>query len=369
MNPQEQFCPNMDCPDRGKVAAGNIVSHSQKEQRCKCKSCGKTFSVHKGTAMEGIKKSAELFVIVVTLLAYGCPIQALVAAFGLDERTVRRWWDKSGQQCKGVHEHIVGQSQLDLGQVQADEIKVKTQGGSMWMAMVMMVKTRLWLGGAVSKKRDKHLIADLVAQVRACALCRPLLVAVDGFSAYVTAVRKAFCSPLKLGQTGRPRLISWENIAIVQVVKQRTQESFSISRRIVQGCEMKIAKLIETSQGAGGINTAYIERLNATFRQRLSCLTRRSRALASRSQTLENGMFLLGCVYNFCTFHKSLRLPLFIGEHGRRWVQRTPALAAGLTDHQWTVEELLTFKVAPTPYVAPKRRGRPPKQVLLEVTT
>lgn len=163
-------------------------------------------------------------------------------------------------------------------------------------------------------------------------------------------------------------MISWQNIAIVQVVKQRTQDNFSITRRIVQGCEQMIAKLIETSQAAGGINTAYIEWLNATFRQRLSCLTRRSRALASRPQTLENGMFLLGCVYNFCTFHKSLRLPLFVGEYGRRWVQRTPALATGLTDHQWTVAELLSFKVPPTPYVPPKRRGRPPKQVLLEAS-
>jgi hypothetical protein len=40
MNPHQQFCPNNDCPARGKVGAGNIVSHSQQEQRCKCTSCG-----------------------------------------------------------------------------------------------------------------------------------------------------------------------------------------------------------------------------------------------------------------------------------------------------------------------------------------
>jgi len=53
MNLQEQFCPNMDCPNRGKVGNGNIVCHSQKEHRCKCTTCGKTFSIYKGTAEAG----------------------------------------------------------------------------------------------------------------------------------------------------------------------------------------------------------------------------------------------------------------------------------------------------------------------------
>lgn len=71
-------------------------------------------------------------------------------------------------------------------------------------------------------------------------------------------------------------------------------------------------------------------------------------------------MYLVGCVYNFCTWHESLRLPLYIGRRGRRhWVKRTPAMSAHLTDHCWTVRELLLFKV-PTVYQPPKRRGRPP---------
>jgi hypothetical protein len=99
----------------------------------------------------------------------------------------------------------------------------------------------------------------------------------------------------------------------------------------------------------------------------LACLGRRSRATARTLAPLEHGMFLVGCLYNFCTPHDSLRPPLYVGRYGRqRWVQRTPALAAGLTDHIWSVEELLTFKVPPPPFVPPKRRGRPPKPALLE---
>ena len=75
---------------------------------------------------------------------------------------------------------------------------------------------------------------------------------------------------------------------------------------------------------------------------------------------------LVGCVHNLCRYHQSLRLPLLVGSRGRRrWVGRTPAIAAGLTDHRWSVAELLWFKLSLPPYTAPKRRGRPPKQAQL----
>ena len=79
-----------------------------------------------------------------TLLAHGCPLQAIVAAFGFDERTIAAWWARSGRQGQAVHEYLVEQPR-DLGQVQADELRVKKQGGIVWMALAMMVKTRLWL--------------------------------------------------------------------------------------------------------------------------------------------------------------------------------------------------------------------------------
>jgi transposase-like protein len=316
--------------------------------------------------MYGIKTGHEVVVLVVTLLAYGCPVQAIVAAFDLDERTVRRWYLKAGHHCQQVHGQVVGHSQLDLGQVQADEIKVKTQGGTVWLAMAMMVSTRLWLGGVVSARRDKILIRALVVHIRSVALCRGLLLAVDGLVSYVDAFQKAFRSPLPTGKRGRRRLIAWQGISIVQVVKHRTANGLTIDRRIVQGDAQHIDRCLGASQGGGQINTAFIERLNATFRQSLACLARRSRCLARQTQTLQAGMFLVGCVYNLCSDHDSLKLPLWITERRCHWVPRTPAMAAGLTDHRWAVRELLTFKVPPPHFVPPKRRGRPPKQVLQE---
>ena len=81
------------------------------------------------------------------------------------------------------------------------------------------------------------------------------------------------------------------------------------------------------SQGGQQLNTAFIERLNATFRARLAALGRRTRSLARLDETLLAGMYLIGCVYNFCTDHKSLRVPGIIGGR-RKWLPRTPAMAA-----------------------------------------
>ena len=108
------------------------------------------------------------------------------------------------------------------------------------------------------------------------------------------------------------------------------------------------------------INTAYIERLNATFRARITALVRRGRALAGKRSTLHQAMYLVGTVYNFCTYHKSLRVPIYLPGGRRRWLRRTPAIAAGITDHLWTVEELLSFRVPPPRWKPPKRRGRLP---------
>ena len=295
MNLSEIFCPNIKCPAKGQTGRGNISVHSEKEKRCYCNVCKATFSVSKGTIFYRLKTDPVKVMLVITLLAYGCPLQAIVMAFGFDERTVKAWWQRAGKHCHQIHAHLVGQSQLDLQQVQADEIKVKLQRKTVWMALAMMVSTRLWLGGVISVRRDKELIRALVAQIRQVALCRPLLVAVDGLSSYVSAFQEAFRTKLpRYGQLGRAKLRAWEEVAMVQVVKQRLKGRLTIDRRIVQGTQTMVAQLIHLSQGVGGINTAFIERLNATFRQRLASLARRTRSLARHPETLQAGMYVVG---------------------------------------------------------------------------
>ena len=91
MDPQTVFCHNLACPASGQVGKGNIGVHSLKERRYKCHVCGKTFSETKGTVFYRLRTARDVVVVVVTLLAHGCPVQAIVVAFGLDERTVLDW--------------------------------------------------------------------------------------------------------------------------------------------------------------------------------------------------------------------------------------------------------------------------------------
>jgi hypothetical protein len=198
----------------------------------------------------------------------------------------------------------------DLGQVQADELWVKLQGLKVWMALALQVSTRLWLGGVVSPQRDRGPIGALVQKIRAGALHRPLLICVDGLVTYVKAVRRVFRDPLPRDhKVGRRRLQPWRGLYLAQVVKQYAKRRVvGVAQRIVQGRRAAIQRLIDRTQGEGGINTAYLERLNATFRARLHRLVRRGRSLGRQVPTLQQGMYRVGAVYNFCTFHGSLRL-------------------------------------------------------------
>jgi len=357
MDPATTFCPNLACPARGQTGQGNIGIHSGKAKRFICSECRKTFTTTKGTAFYRLRTSSETVTRVVTLMAHGCPLQAIVVAFGVDERTVADWLQRAGIQGQAVQEHRVEQPRA-LGQVQADAIRVKKQGGIVWMALAMMVSTRLWLAGEVSEQRDMRLIRCLIERVRACALPRPLLFCTDGLCSYIRAIRETFRDPVRTGAQGRPRLRPWRNLCIAQVVKRYAQRRVvEVERRIVDGTPARVETLRRRSQGNGVINTAYIERLNATFRERLASLTRRGRALARCTLTLQHGMYLIGTVYNFCTPHASLGLPgLTAGASG---IKRTPAMAAGITDHCWTVQELLSYHVPPPRWTPPKQRGRP----------
>src|SRR5215471_6414256 len=273
MNPATVFCPNLACPARGQIGQGTLGIHSCKDQRFMCTECHKTFSATKGTALYRLRPPAETVSLVVTLLAHGCPLQAIVVAFGYDERTVACWLARAGVQGQAIQEHLVEYPRA-VGQVQADEIRVKKQGGVVWMALAMMVSTRLWLAGAVSTQRDMPLIRQLIERVRACALHRPLLFCTDGLCAYIRAIRETFRDPVRTGAHGRPRLRPWRNVCIAQVVKRSAQRRVvDVERRLVEGTPALVETLRRRAQGDGVINTAYIERLHATFRERLVSLT------------------------------------------------------------------------------------------------
>jgi len=241
--------------------------HDSLRNRWRCRVCNKTFSGRKGTPFYALKTEPQIVVWVVTLLAFGCPVQALVAAFDLDERTVFAWQQRAGQHCQQVHIALV-QTPQDLRLVQADEIRVRCQKRRVvWMAMALCASTRLWLGGIVSQNRDNHLARALARLVKACAQLSALLVVTDGWSAYKEAFQKAFRFSEHTGKPGRPFLLSWPGFVLCQTVKWQ-QAGRVVGIRVCHLCGQwrQIACLLPAGQV---LSTAYSERLNATFGQRL----------------------------------------------------------------------------------------------------
>src|SRR5262249_16659368 len=153
--------------------------------------------------------------------AWGCPLQAIVAAFGYDERTVATWQERAGTHCQAVHTATVTTQLMDLQQVQADEIRVKMQKRLVvWMAMALCVPTRLWRGGGVSPSRDKPLVRALARLVHACARFGPLLLVSDGLKGYGDAWQKAFRTPVYTGKRGHPKLLAWPEVVLGQMLKR-----------------------------------------------------------------------------------------------------------------------------------------------------
>src|SRR6266851_941891 len=246
MNPPVVFCPNEWCLDRGRLGAGNIRVHSRQEKRYRCLTCGKTFAETKGTPLYGLHHATALVLTVLSLLANGCPLQAIVVTFAVDERTVADWQARAGEHCRKIHEHLVGQGQVELQHVQADELSVKMVKRRVWMAMAIALPTRLWLGGIISQQRDLQLIMRLMRGVRACGRSLALLVCVDGLASYVTAVMRTFRHPVHTGRRGRPRLVVEPGLLLGQVIKEYAgRRLVSTTQRVVRGTQAAIEAVLE----------------------------------------------------------------------------------------------------------------------------
>jgi transposase-like protein len=230
------LCPQLvACPHCH--ATGRIGVHSHTERRHECHACGVTFAKTKGTPPYDLKYPHWGVVLVLTLLAHGCPVPAVVAAFGITERTIADCLTKAGSHAEHIQATVVCNGQVSLTQV--DELRVKTQRGAVWMATAMCVFSRLFLWGEVARARNQRLINRLIGKVRAAASAIPQAVVFvsNDFAAYPKAILKHFYTLLRTGQRGRPAHQPWPDLHIVQVVKSRVGEKVKeIQRRLVHGC-------------------------------------------------------------------------------------------------------------------------------------
>ncbi len=197
-----------------------------------------------------------------------------------------------------------------------------------------------------------------MSQVRQCSrgTCA-LLVCTDGWAAYPKSICRAFRDKVKQTAGRRCRCLrTWPDLWIATVIKRAEKRRVvEVTRTMTRGTRAQAEQMLKQSDGGSTLNTAFIKRWNGTMRERLASLTRKCRHAARQLHTLETGMYLIGCTYNLCFAHHELSKPR------HRGAACTSAMAAGITNHLWTIQEVLTYKIAPASRVKPKRSRRSPK--------
>jgi hypothetical protein len=205
----------------------------------------------------------------------------------------------------------------------------------------------------LSQERSEEAAQAFIQQFKARTDGRAPFFTSDKLPSYVAALVANYSVPeplpVKRGP-GRPRKqpkrILDPQLRYAQVDKRRRGgRVVEVRRRIVFGQADDIAVIIE-AQGCGfQVNTAYVERNNLTLRQSVGRLVRKALSFSKNVHLLQRHIDLDGAIYNFVKPHRALRRRLRSSKPGsRKWQQRTPAMAAGLTDHIWSLEELLMFR-------------------------
>ena len=172
------------------------------------------------------------------------------------------------------------------------------------------------------------------------------LIASDEYKPYKKAILKAYgknTAVAHTGKRGRPkgsRRIPVKGLTYAAVHKTRRKgRVVKIDLRAVFGSKAQVKVAIENSAVSNMINTSFVERHNGTDRNRNARKVRKTYCF-SKDWDVHNAMtYLTMYSYNFCWPVRTLRL------QGRdeRWISRTPAIAAGLTDHIWSLSEWLTY--------------------------
>jgi hypothetical protein len=224
--------------------------------------------------------------------------------------------------------------------------------GAAWIWRASALPSHLRVVNHLSHDRSEQEATAFLAAFKASTDGRPPLFTSDKLPAYVEARITNYSTPApppaKRGP-GRPRTkprrVLDPGLLYAQIDKQRAGgRVVEVRRRIVFGSTEVITEILGTQQ----INTSYVERDNLTARQSNGRLVRKTLSHSKKGYYLQRHIDLEDAVFNFVRPQLSLRIAWPRPIHGCKWKQRTPAMAAGLTDHIWTLEELLSYRLPPS---------------------
>jgi transposase-like protein/IS1 family transposase len=373
------FCPHTKCDYRRWLGLGNVRANGHPNggpwRQFHCTACEGYFPEHHGTIFHGKQAAVELIVRVLACLAEGLGIRATARGFEVAPNTVLQWLVEAAEQLRAFSASFL--CALHLAQLQLDELYAvlrvfKAGEISDAEAITRLERSPSWVWTVMDPQSKLVVVVDVGSRTLAMAQrvvhqvtemwardCVPLFVT-DGLKDYATARLTHFgqwMQPARRQERGpmpKPRWMPLPALLYAQVVKSyRRRRRVGVTHRVVFGTRLAIEPVLAACGWT--INTAFIERLNLDIRQCVAAVGRRVNTLCQGETGLRDQLALFQVYHNFVVPHASLRqrlpLPLVASGSGsaKGWRPCTPAMAAGLTNHVWSLKEVLCYRVPPWP--------------------
>jgi IS1 family transposase len=367
------YCPNRCCRFYGDpLPQSRLVKNgsSHGQPQALCRACGQSVTVRYGTAYWDLNAEPAIFEMAIRALAEGNSLRSTARIVQIDKDTACDWLDRAAQHCRKVLLYLW--RDLPVTECQLDELwsfvhtkeshlamakRVCETYGDAWIWMAFAPVWRLVLAFVVGKRTQEsaNLLLHRVAHVTAQRL--PLFTS-DQLPEYRTALLHVYgqwVQPARNGNRGRfpePRRIPPPDLLYAQVVKHRRRgHVVGVTTKAIFGKPDAIAVRLAALPTSTTVNTSYVERENLTLRQHNRRLTRKTNGFSKELTWLEKQLWLSLSYYHLVLPHESLRRRLLAPESTRgqgskrHWKPVTPAMAAGITDHVWTTQELLSYRV------------------------
>jgi IS1 family transposase len=373
------FCPHTECDYRGWLGLNNLRANGHPSggpwRQLHCLGCNGYFPEHHGTIFHGKQAPVELIVRVLACLAEGLGMRATARGFAVAPNTVLQWLVEAAEQLQAFSRYFLcdvhgNQLQLDeldavlrdrkAGEISEDEAIQRLERSPYWVWTAMDPDSKLLLVIDVGTRtlemaqRVVHRVVQMLAPD-----CVPLCLT-DGHKDYKMAFLAHWGYWVQLGRTRdrgpvpKPRWMPLPELLYAQVVKSyRRRRIVGVTYRVVFGTLERVQQVL--SACGRKINTAFVERLNLDIRQRVAAVGRRVNTLCQGEDGIQHQLVVFHAYHNFVLPHASLRQPLPVPEatngtgSAKVWRPCTPAMAAGLTDHVWSLREVLMFRVPPWP--------------------
>lgn len=306
----------------------------------------------KNTAMHHAHLTDQAFETIAKSLAEGVGVAATARIQVVDKKTVLLVLERASE-----HANLVSQALLKdvvVSECQLDEMwsfvgkkeknlepleQLHGELGDAWIWIAFDAVNKLVLASVIGKRTLPHAVR-LLDQVKRVTARMPALFASDQLDQYANALLQVYgnlvCPPRRAGpgRPPNPRLVPPRDLLYVQVVKEYKESRVAkVTRRVVFGDPAAVQRILDASTVSNTINTAYVERNNGTIRHNDARCMRKTLRFSKIKENHERQIALSLAYYHLCRPHSTLSK-----RHGQ---PTTPYMAAGLTDHVWTMGELL----------------------------